>query len=204
MANKLGELDLGDAARQAAGNWKRFECFIWYRDEIEDADNWAIIYTHNRDSGLLDQSNAEVIAKAMDAFTDGDNPDVVMESHSHWAVGHIDGFSIRVVKDGEITPAFRKYHELAEAMDCYCIFDEEDYSRREYEATIENITNSAWRLKDEYDLPDDWEYEVYSWLSDNDCSEIENTDDQGGYPSEESLRNAFTALGYGNAKAVWV
>ena len=87
-------------------------------------------------------------------------------------------------------------------MDCYCILGEEDYSRREYEATIENITNSAWRLKDEYDLPDDWEYEVYSWLSDNDCSEIENTDDQGGYPSEESLRNAFTALGYGNTETV--
>ena len=34
-------------------NWKRFECFIWYRDEIEDAENWEIIYTHNRDSGLM-------------------------------------------------------------------------------------------------------------------------------------------------------
>lgn len=202
MVNKLGELDLGDAARQAAGNWKRFECFIWYRDEIEDADNWAIIYTHHRDSGLLDQSNAQVIAETMEPFTDGDDPDVVMESHNHWAVAHIDGFSIRVFKDGEITPAFRKYHELAEAMDCYPILDEEDYSRREYEATIENLADCAWRLKDEYDLPDDWRYEVYGWLSDNDCSEIENTDDQGGYPSEEALQTAFEALGYGNAETV--
>lgn len=201
MANRIGELELNDAARHAAGNWKRFDSFVWYRDDIEDAENCAIIYTHNRDSGLLDQSNSRVIAKALEPFTDGDTPDVVMESHNHWAVGHVDGFSVRVFKDGEITPAFRKYHELAEAIACYAILDDEGYSRLEYEATIENLADCAWRLKDEYDLPDDWRYEVYSWLSDNDCGEIENTNDQGGSPSEESLRNAFTALGYGNADA---
>lgn len=202
MANRIGELDLEDAAKHAAGNWKRFECFVWYRDDLEDAENWAIIYTHNRDSGLLDQTNAQVIGKAMEPFTDGDDPDVVMESHNHWAVGHVGGFSVRVFKDGEITPAFREYHELAEAMDCYPILDEEGYSQLEYEATIENLAHCAWRLKDEYDLPDDWRYEVYDWLSDNDCGEIENTDDQGGYPSEESLQRAFQALGYGNAETV--
>lgn len=204
MANRIGELDLKDAAKHAAGNWKRFDCFIWYRDDIEDADNWAIIYTHHRDSGLLDQSNSGVIAKALEPFTDGDNPDVVMESHNHWAVGHIDGFSVRVFMDGEITPAFRMYHELAEAMDCYPILDEEGYSGLEYEATIENLADCAWRLKDDYDLPDGWQYEVYDWLSKHDCSEIENTDDQGGYPSEEALQAAFEALGYGNAEAVTV
>ena len=61
--------------------------------DLDDPDNWAIIYTHNRDSGLLDQSNADAIAEAMEPFTDGDDPDVVMESHDHWAVGHVDGFS---------------------------------------------------------------------------------------------------------------
>lgn len=204
MANQLGELELNEAAKQAAGNWQEFTCFVWYRDDIEDADNWAIIYTHHRDSGLLDQSNASVIEQAMEPFTDDDDPYVVMESHNHWAVGHIDGFSVRVFRDGEITPAFRKYHELAEAMDCYCILDEEDYSRREYEATIENLADCAWRLKDDYDLPEDWQYEVYDWLSDNECGEIENTDDQGGYPSEKSLRTAFESLGFGKAEPVAV
>lgn len=196
MANRLGELDLQDAAKHAAGNWRDFKCFVWYRDDIPDAENWAVIYTHHRDSGLLDLSNAEVIEKALEQFTDGDDPDVVMESHNHWAVGHIDGFSIRVFREGMITDAFRRYHELAEAMDCYPILDEEDYSRREYEATIENLADCAWRIKDEYELPDDWEYEVYGWLSDNDCGEIENADDQGGYPSEDALRRAFDALGF--------
>jgi hypothetical protein len=37
---------------------------------------------------------------------------------------------------------------------------------------------------------------VYGWLSDHDCSAIENRDDRGGYPSEDQLRAAFEALGY--------
>ena len=35
-----------------------------------------------------------------------------MESHNHWAVGHVDGFCIRVYRDGEITEAFKTYHDL--------------------------------------------------------------------------------------------
>ncbi len=202
MTNRLGEIDLEEAAEQAAGNWRKFQYFVWYRDEIQDAENWAIVYTHNRDSGLLDLSNASVIGKALGSFTDCDDPDVVMESHHHWAVGHVDGFSIRVFPDGEITAAFRKYHELAEAMDAYPILDEEDYSNRELEATIENIADAAWRIKDEYELPDDWQCEAYDWLSENDSGAVENSEDQGGYPSENSLQAAFEALGFRQMETV--
>ena len=125
----VGEMTLEDAAKAAAGNWQRFESFCWFREsEIDDPDNWAIIYTHNRDSGLLDQSNADAIAEAMEPFTEGDDADVVFESHDHWAVGHVDGFSIRVYRNGEITEAFKTYHDLMEQMDGYPVLDEEDYS----------------------------------------------------------------------------
>lgn len=194
---KLATLELDDAAKQAAGNWQSFNCFVWFRDrELNDADQWAVIYTSNRDSGLLDQSNAAVIEKAMQPFTEGDEPDVVLESHSHWAVGHVDGFSVRVFKDGDITKAFKTYHELACQLEDYPILDESDYSEREYEATLDNIKDAAWRLKNDFDLPEDWQYQVYRWLSDNRCGEIENTDDQGGYPSDEALKEAFDALGF--------
>lgn len=198
----LGTLDLEYAAKKAAGNWQRFDSFVWFRDkDVEDADQWAIIYTHNRDSGLLDQSNASVIAKAMAPFTEGDDPDVVFESHSHWAVGHVDGFSIRVFDgNGEITEAFRKYHELAEAKEDYPILDEQDYGERELEATLENIADAAWRLKSEFTLPEGWVWQVYDWLSENRSGEIENRDDQGGYPSEEAMREAFDALGFEKAE----
>ena len=119
-----------------------------------------------------------------------------LATHGHWAVGHIDGFSIRVFKDGEITPAFRTYHALAERMANYPILDESDYSQKEYDATLANITHAAHRLRHEYALPDGWEGDVFSWFWDHDQRAVENRDDQGGYPSEDDLRSAFDALGY--------
>lgn len=196
---RLGELELEDAAKQSAGNWQRFTCFCWFRDEIDDKENWSIVYTYNRDSGLLDQSNAAVISKTMQPFADTDEPDVVFESHTHWAVGYVNGFSVRVFRNGEVTDAFKAYHELAERMANYPILDENDYSERELNATFENVKDAAWRVKDEFELPDDWQSQVYDWLSENDCGELENRDDQGGYPSEKALKSAFEALDYPRA-----
>jgi hypothetical protein len=132
----------------------------------------------------------------MKPFTDGDDPDVVFESHDHWACGNVDGFSIRVYRDGVITDAFRKYHDLMEQMDGYPILNEEDYSNKEYEAPLENIADAACRMKHEYDLPDGWEGDAYSWLSENRQRAVENRDDHGGYPEAADLRAAFDALGY--------
>ena len=88
----IGEITLEDAAREAAGNWRSWTCFVWDRErEIDDAENWSIVYTHNRDSGLLAQSNAAAIADVLRPFSETENPDVVFESHPHWAVGHVDG-----------------------------------------------------------------------------------------------------------------
>jgi hypothetical protein len=194
---ELAEFELAEAAKLAAGNWRKFECFAWFRDgEMEDPENWAIFYTRHRDSRLLEQSNAAAIHEAMSAFTSGENPEVVFESHSHWAVGHIDGFSLRVFRNGEITKAFKKYHELVEQLAEYPTLDDAEYSRREFEATIENIFDAAWQLKGDYDLPHGWNNEVYEWLSENQPSEVENIDDQGGYPSIDALRAAFDFLGF--------
>jgi hypothetical protein len=133
----------------------------------------------------------------MQPFAEGDDPDVVFESHNHWACGWISGLSIRVFNaHGEITEAFQKYHELAEQMDDYPYLDESDHSERELEATLANIADAAWRLKNEFNLQEGWESDVYSWLSDHRSGEIENRDDRGGYPSEDALRDAFMTLGF--------
>ena len=195
----LGELSLEEAAKEASGNWQKFRCFCWSRvGDLEDPQDWCIVYSHHRDSTLLDQSNASVIDKTLESFTDADDPDVHAEHHSHWAVGWIDGYAIRVFRNSEITEAFRRYHEIAVRLAAYPILDEEDYSHRETEATLTNLTDAAWKLKNDYDLPDDWETDVYRWLSDHDPSAVENTDDRGGYPDENQLREAFEALGYTN------
>lgn len=65
---------------------------------------------------------------------------------------------------------------------------------------MENIEDAAWRLKNQFTLPEGWVWSVYDWLSENRSGEVENRDDQGGYPSEESLREAFEALGFEQAE----
>jgi len=193
----LGELELKDAAKQAAGNWQRFKCFVWFRDkELKRPEDWSVIYTHHRDSGLLDQSNASVIRKALLPFTTGDDLDLVFENHRHCVVGNICGFSVRVRKRGRITKAFRTYHDLAVQMEDYPILDEHDYSERESAATYENVGEAAWKLKQEFDLPEDWQSDVYSWLSEHRENSLESTDDQGGWPDESALEAAFDALAY--------
>lgn len=185
------------AAAQAAGNWRRFDSFSWHRSrEINDPDEWTIVYTHNRDSGLVAQSNAAAVARTMAPFAEGNDPDVVFESHSHWLVGHVDGMSVRVYRDGEVTEAFRAYCDLLDRLDDHAVLDDEDYSNRERAATLDNIAEAAWRLKNERDLPEAWETDVYSWLADHRPKAVINRDDQGGWPSEDDLNAAFDGLRY--------
>lgn len=141
-------VDLEAAAKEAAGNWQKFESFGWY-DRPDDAQLWAIFYTSNRDSGILDTSNAEAIARVMAPYVR--RGFAVEESHGHWAVGHVDGYSLRVYRpDGKITRAFRTWVRLSSALEEYPVLDEDDYSRRELEATEE-----AWRdtsMRDRLDM----------------------------------------------------
>ena len=83
----IGEMYLEAAAKHAAGNWTTFRNFAWSRSsELDSPSDWYITYTHHRDSGLLDQSNAAAIERELQPFTDSDDADVVAEHHLHWAV----------------------------------------------------------------------------------------------------------------------
>ena len=196
---RLGEIDLETGAREARGNWQKFDSFGWH-DRPEDGAEWAIVYTHNRDSDLLDQSNADAIDKALAPFTEGDNPDVRAEHHGHWACGWIDGYAIHVYRNGQITEAFRAYHELAARLADYPVLDEEDFSRREYEATLENLRCEGFD-SDFFAPPDNWETEVFSWLWDHNQSAVENRDGNGGYASKAEIAEALDGLSY---RILWV
>jgi len=185
------------AAKKAAGNWQNFNSFVWWREqEVTNADQWTIVYTNHRDSKLSDESNSAFIAKMLKPFMKGRNQTVVTESHSHWLVGHVDGYSIKVYSRGKITKAFCTYYELLEQIEEFSILDEFDYSNREYEATLSNIDSAAWAVKGRFSLPEDWVEQVYAWLLDNDESQLANNDDEGGWPDEESLLAAFTSLSF--------
>jgi hypothetical protein len=128
-------------AREAAGNWKSFDSFDWFAEPEDEPESWAIVYTHNRDSGIADRCNAEVIAEALAGFDE----DVKPESHGHFLCGWIDGFAIRVYRNGEITEAFKRYHELTARLDdCACL-DEMRLSEMEAEESAEGWNDWARR-----------------------------------------------------------
>lgn len=151
-----------DLAKELANNWKRFGSYS-RREALPDG--FAVVYTSNRDSGPLDRSNARVIAKALAPYTNGDDPDVRDESSSHWAVGHVDGFAIRVYDaNGAITPAFAAYAEMVEAMADYSILDEHDFSNEEMEEANQvwaNCYRPAERL--EYIRDHRSQFEFHDW-----------------------------------------
>lgn len=195
--------DIDNVAKEAAGNWEKFDSFGWQGSyKRDDADKWTIVYTSNRDSKLLEQSNAAVIENMLEPYCKGRgalnaaDPDCVSESHGHWAVGHVDGYSIRVFNaKGEITPAFKKWVEIQNSLSDYPVLDESDYSEREYEATLENIKSIGYSLVKD-DAPEGWEGEVYTYLSDNHEGSLENSDDDGGYPDKDLVEEALESLGY--------
>lgn len=184
--------DVEAAACGLAGNHRHFDSFAWHA-EPEDGENWCLVYTSNRDSGLRAKSNEAAVDKEMMRFTRGKSPTVRSERHSHWAVGHVDGYAIRVYRRGKVTAAFRKWCELQAQLDDYGVLDDEDHSNREYEATLENIRLVCRRLVRD-DAPDDWASQVYEWLSENDERALDNTDDQGGCPTDEQARVALASL----------
>ena len=118
-----------------AGNWKSFGSFCWdrqFRDGPADIDNWTIYYTHHRDSDALARANAVVIDRTLEPFADADNPDVLPESHSHFAVGWIDGWAVRVTSaNGEPTPAYAALCDLIDQMADYPVLDDEVHSQIE-------------------------------------------------------------------------
>jgi hypothetical protein len=187
--------DVELAAQELAGNHRDFECFAWWNRPADDG-KWAVVYTHHRDSGLLDQSNAAAIEEALRPFMEMDEPDVAGESHSHWAVGWVKGYAIRVFdENGDITAAFRRYCELRARLADYPILNETDYSQREYDATLGNIAEAGRRFVAD-EAPDDWPSEAFSWFWECNQRAVENRDDQGGYPSDEEMKECLADLGW--------
>ena len=188
--------DVAEAATGLAGNWQRFDCFAWFRGhDLPDAANWLVWYTSSPQSGLLDESNQKAVADRLAKFGVGDDPDIVFEKHSHWVVGHVDGISLRVFQaGGTVTDAFYEFCRTQEALDAYPVLDEEDYSDREYAATLVNYRNEMWKQKDE--LPEGWAGEVHSWFEEHgqDCHTV-SRDDRGGYAPQEAITEALTDLG---------
>ncbi len=181
-----------DYAKELAGNWKKFDCFYWRAQPEEGGDDWCIIYTSTRDTAdCLTLSNEAVIIRELEKFED----DFTQESHNHWAVGYVNGFSLRVRDaEGNITEAFKKYCELRLAMESYPVLDEGDWCEREYEAQCEAIEHSRPHWAEVDSLPEDWVEQVRSWLNEHDPGELEDTS-EGIWVSEKKVGEVLEELG---------
>jgi len=185
----LGATAIEELAMQAVKQTEKLP--ISDSEERERLSKWATVVGRTRDSGLMEISNFESIYKDLETqFPD----DVEIHRFGHWGVGWIEEVMVRVYDDvGNITPAFEAAVEWRERLEDYPVADEDDYSMREYEATIENIETEGRNLVRD-GAPEGWASEVYSWLGDNNESAVENVDDQGGFPSEEEIAQALDAL----------
>src|SRR5579872_3369390 len=132
---RLATMDIEDAARECAGNHAAFNCFAWFDRPEDNPQDWGIVYTHNRDSGVVERCNAVDIEEALAPFVE--SGDVTAEHHSHWACGWVDGYAIRVFRDGEITEAFRTYFDLRARMEDYPVLNESRLSEMETEESAQ-------------------------------------------------------------------
>lgn len=129
---KLPKYDstLEKTAAHYAGNHRQFSSFSWGAAPA-DAAQWAILYTTNRDADALTRSNHEEIARLLAPFL---GADAEPEDHSHWAVGWVAGFSVRVYSaDGAVTPAFKTCFEIMQRLENYCALNEDRWSELESE-----------------------------------------------------------------------
>lgn len=158
-----------------------------------DKSNWAMTVSKHRDSGLLDESNYEVISEDMRTRFPDDVEDV---RFSHWAVGWVDHLFVRIHDaNGEFTPAFDAIVDWEQQLSDYPVADEDHYSNLEYETAIHNIYSEG-RAYVGTGIPEHWAYDVYGWLSDNNEKALYNEDDRGAYPSDAEIEEALQALGY--------
>jgi hypothetical protein len=155
--------------------WKRADDYSG-----EDFSNYYVVYSKHRDSTLVDQSNWDVLVKKF-----GENNAVITPSFGHWAVGHAEIMMIR--KDAPDLLLMELDEIITNVKEHYPLIDESDYSEKQYEATIDNI-------KSEGNIPDKKAREVFGWLHERNPDSVEDSDDQGGYPTYEAIQEAIEGL----------
>lgn len=86
----------------------------------ENPDTWAIgPGILNRDSGLVEESNADALKKALAEET-ALAEEWQIETHSHWACGWVEQICFRLLdEEGEVTPIYLWLAEWFRALNDY-------------------------------------------------------------------------------------
>lgn len=178
-------------------NWTRRPAFAW-SDVARPDDAWAfgLYVLRHRDSGLIDQSNAAANVAALALFEA--TGDVIRLTCGHFGFGWTEEIAVRVFRADDpaaTTPAFDSLDALVGRLAAYPVLDEDDHAARSLEAAHESIRFALVGSGVDRDaLLDGWESRVYRWLSQYAPEQVEDRDDRGPSPDDESVVEALTAL----------
>ena len=97
-------------------------------DRLGIADHYVLL-GHNRDSDLLSESNWDTALRMLG----GCGPTVQIHRFRHWGPGWIEIILIDPCDADKVTIA----QSISDALECYPVLDDEDFSRRETERATE-------------------------------------------------------------------
>ena len=162
---------------------------------MKDPEHWCVGPTVlTRDSDLMSNVNYIRLVEALEEHGEW-KEDWEIHVFNHWAVGWVKHLAFRVLDEkGEPTPLFHFVKKWFSDLEDYPCADDELLSEMEYDAAIEVIISHGSRWLKE-PIPEEWASEVFTWLWQNDQSQLEDRDGNGPYPSEESVREAMRSLG---------
>lgn len=151
---------------------------------------WGLTIGMSRDSDLLETSNyARVFEDMRRVFP----ADVYQVHAGHWAVGWVDQLAVRVLEPWadpddytarDVTRAFKVITSISTSLrDDYPLYDESDYSDREYKKWLEqeeeNWSDVKYKLWQDYDVEDvteaDREVHAELWREDEEYHGMSET-----------------------------
>jgi hypothetical protein len=144
----------------------------------EDLSEFYMCLTHTRDSDLLEESNWDCILKQYpETFDEETNQGIRVVRFGHWACGWFEQI---MVHESDFD-SLKRMDCVREALNNYLVWDDEDYSRREYEEQEQNV---KWEIDDyirhhsqeDIELSDNQIEQMIYWYC-QDCNSNDSTPD---------------------------
>lgn len=131
----LEDMNCQISAGKARDNLSLVDLKIKELEASEDRNNWLLApVSRTRDSGPLDDSNFETALEILG----GESDTVEVHRFGHWAVGWLENILVHPSREKEV-------EDIEASLENYPVLNEEDLSRREYEAMQEDWDSWAWR-----------------------------------------------------------
>ena len=146
--------------------------------------NWLVSpVSRTRDSDILTESN---FSSALESLG-GESDTVEVHRLGHWGSGWFEIITIDPADVKRVSIASNLKSALAD----YPLLNDENFSRREYDAAIEAIQQQSPLSAS---LSPETASEVFSWLSRNEPRELENLDDTGAFPDSDAIKRALLSV----------